>query len=74
MVIQLVDKVLAKEQMVGYPLEQWHLESSSTINNVEFWYSKIIIPESYHLAYLTLEYFLPQHPVKIDQYSSTDNE
>jgi len=59
---------------MGYHLEQWHLESSSIVNNVEFWYSKIIIPESHHLAYLTLEYLLPHYPVKIDQCSSTNNE
>ena len=60
--------------MVGYHLEQWHLESSSTVNNIEFWYSKIIISKPHHLAHLTLEYFLPQHPVKLNQYSSIDNE
>ena len=74
MAVQLVDKIQAEEQVVGYHLEQWHLESSLTVNNVEFWYSKIIIPESYHLVYLTLECFLPQHPIKINQYSSIDNE
>jgi len=45
MAVQLVDKVWAEEQVVGYYLEQWHLDSSSTVNNVEFWYSKIIISE-----------------------------
>jgi len=55
-------------------LEQWHLESSSTVNIVDFWYSKIIISESHYLAHLTLEYFLFQHPVKPDQYLSTNNE
>jgi len=69
-----VDKVWAKEQVVGYYLEQWYLEFSSTVNIIDFWYTKIIILESHHLAYLTLEYFLPQHPVKIDQYSFTNNE
>ena len=38
MAVQLVDKVQAKEQVVGYHLEQWHLESSSTVDNIEFWY------------------------------------
>jgi len=74
MAVQLVDKVEAEEQVVGYHLEQWYLESSSTINNLEFWYSKIIISEPHHLTYLTLEYFLSQHPIKLNQYSSIDNE
>ena len=41
---------------------------------VEFWYSKVIIPESYYLLYLALKHFLSQHPVKPNQYSSTNNE
>jgi len=52
--------------MVECHLEQWPLDSSSIVNNVEFWYSKIIISELQHLVHLTLEHCLPQHPVKLD--------